>query len=122
MPNPLTRNEDGEPNEELVLHHLKRRRVAMAHEIANQTTIIADRACPLPVGNTSCLDNGSIISHVVDQGNESVSEDGVSDPDFPVRLRNRRPLHWSGIIRHVSGQGRRKIKGTSEVAKQLGKT
>ena len=54
---PLAGDEDGEPDQELVLHHLERSRVAVAHQIANEAPVVAHRLRALAVGDPGRLDD-----------------------------------------------------------------
>jgi hypothetical protein len=76
----------------------------------------------LAVGNAGGLHDGRVITHVIDKGDEPVRKNGVSNPDFPIRIRDTRPPHGSGIVSHVAGTVLRKIKAAKEVMERRGKT
>src|SRR5690606_5021158 len=80
VPNPLARDEDGHGDVELELDHLKGRRVAVAHEVADQPAVLMYLFGSGAVGDARRLDDGRVgrlphgheARHAVDQRDEAV--------------------------------------------------
>ena len=58
----------------LDLWHLKRRCVAVPHQIADQTTILTHLFCALSIGHTGGLNDRFIGAHIIDDTHETVIE------------------------------------------------
>jgi hypothetical protein len=65
MTKPLTRYEDWSTNMKLEFNHLKRRRVLVAHEIADERAVITHGLGSGTVRHACSLDDGGIIPHRV---------------------------------------------------------
>ena len=74
MADPLARHEDRQLHVVLDLAHLERRRVAMPHEIVDETAILADLLGAAAVAHPRGLHHGGIVAHVVDDADEAVIE------------------------------------------------
>src|SRR5208282_4118724 len=85
MTDPLTSDVHREPNEELVLDHLERRRVPVAHQVSNQSPIVSCGLRTLPVGDARRLNDSGVVPHVVNQSHEPMGKDGMPNPDLLVR-------------------------------------
>src|SRR5208282_5829047 len=101
---PLTSDEDWKSDEELELDHLERRCVAMAHQVPNETAVIADRFGPLSIRDARRLDNRRVVPHVVHKDDVTVSQDRVFHADLPFRLGHDWAGHW-GLFVHVAREG-----------------
>ena len=75
MPDPLARHEDRQLDVELELAHLERRRVSMAHEVVDQSGVLAHLLGAGAVGHARGLHDRGVVAHVVDHPDEPVVED-----------------------------------------------
>jgi len=94
----------------------------MSHQVSNQASVVTDRLRTLSVGDASSLDDRRIVSHVVDQGHETVRKHGVTHPDLSIGFGHGRTRHRGGTVSHAAGTELSKIKAAKEVMKQRGKT
>ena len=83
MANPLPPTIHRNPDQKFDLGHFKWRRVPMPQQIANQCPIVGNAFGSRTVTDPSRLDDRRIVSHVVDETNESVIEHGKF---FPTQL------------------------------------
>src|SRR2546423_6236921 len=72
---PLTSNEDWQFHMELELAHLERRGVAVAHQVVDQSGVLADLLRARAVRHPRGLDDRGIVTHVVDDPDEPMVED-----------------------------------------------
>ena len=105
MPDPLAGDVHREPDQELVLDHLERRRMTVAHQVPNQAPVVACGLRALTVGDARGLDDRRIVPHVVHERDETVGEDGVTDADLQVRSGHRDSTHRGGYVGHGLGRG-----------------
>jgi hypothetical protein len=71
---PLARDEDRQLDVQLDLAHLERRRVPVAHQVADQAGVVARGLRARAVADARGLDDRAIVAHVVDDADEAVVE------------------------------------------------
>ena len=74
MSNPLAGDKDRQLDVEFHFHHLKRRGMPVAQQVADQTSILGDLLRSFAVADTGRLDDGGIGAHIVDQANKTMIE------------------------------------------------
>ena len=76
MADPLAGDENRQLDVELDLAHLKRRRMAVAHQVIDQPGILVDFFGAAAIGNARRLHDGAIVAHIVDDAHKPVVEHG----------------------------------------------
>src|SRR5207244_7391429 len=97
VPHPLPRHEDRHRAVELELHHLARRGVAMAAEVADEPPRLARPPRPVAVRHARRALDVLVRAHVVDEGDEAVGADREDETEelygsgvgWAVRLSTR---------------------------------
>src|SRR5262245_49412113 len=95
VPDPLARQEDRQLAVQLQLAHLERRRVAVAHQVADQPAILVHALRAPAVGHARRLHDGAVVAHVVDHAYEAVVE---HRPDLVQDLLERRHRRAPGLV------------------------
>ena len=62
---------------QLDLAHLKRGRMPVAHQIADQALVVLHMLGPCPIADPRRLHDGSIIAHIVDDADKAVVQNRV---------------------------------------------
>ena len=88
---PLPGDEDRELDVELDLAHLKRRTVAVAHQVADEPTVVAQLGGAAPVRHPRRLHDGTVVAHVVNDADEAVIEHRGRLEQHLFEGRHRRP-------------------------------
>src|SRR5690625_1307029 len=92
MTNPLAGDENRQLDVKLYLAHLEGRRMAMAHQVADQPAVFLHPLGASAVGDASRLDDRCIVTHVVDDANEAMIENRQRRvEDFLQRRHARTP-------------------------------
>ena len=74
MPEPLPGDEHRRADVQLEVRKFERRRVTMAHEVADQPPIARDLPRALAIRDPGALDDGIVVPHVVDHADEAAVE------------------------------------------------
>ena len=75
MPDPLARDEDRELDVQLDLAHLEGRRVPVAHEVADQPSVVRPAPGAASIRDARRLHDRAVVTHVIDDPHEPVIED-----------------------------------------------
>ena len=92
MSDPLARHEHGHGTVELDLHHLAGRRVVVPAQIPDQTPSLAYLPGAVAIADAGGPFHVVVRAHVVDQGHETVVENGKIPPENLLRGGGRRSL------------------------------
>ena len=57
--------------------HFERRRMIVAHQVANQALIVSQFLGPCAVRNPGSLNDGLVVSHIVDDADKTVVQNGM---------------------------------------------
>src|SRR5688500_10214987 len=107
MPDPLPRHEHRHRAVELEPHHLARRGVPVPAEVADQAARLRRLPRAVAVGNARRALDRVVASHVVDQRDEAVVEDGEIAAQDLLGGGDGRALGFHGwILRAVAGTGK----------------
>ena len=74
MPNPLAGDKDRQFDMEFEFHHLKRSRVLVAHQVANQTAVFMTLFGAFAVGDPRGLYDRIVGAHNIHQAHEAMIE------------------------------------------------
>jgi hypothetical protein len=88
MSNPLTPAVHGHSHEEFNFRHLERGRMSMTQQIPNQRSVIAHLFSSITVADTRGLNDTAVVSHDVNQTNETVIQHGELLPSQGIDLRD----------------------------------
>ena len=91
MPNPLPRNKNWQFNVILDLAHLKRRRMPVPHQIADQPAILIRRLGAPAVTHPGGLHHRRIIAHVIHHADETMVEHWHRLGQHGLQRRHHRP-------------------------------
>src|SRR5437764_14035445 len=105
MPRPLPGDEDRERAVELELHHLARRRVAVAAEVADEAARLARAPRAVAVRHACRPLDVLVGAHVVDERDEPVVEDREVEPEALLGGRVGRTARLHGPPRYHTHGG-----------------
>ena len=91
MADPLACDEDWQLDVDLQLAHFEGRGVLVAHEVVNQSCVVACSPGPSSVGHPCGLHNCGVIAHVVDDSNETMVENRHGLVEDVFHSRDGRP-------------------------------